>query len=122
MNREKLKAKLRLRKQLHVRRRIRGTLERPRLAVFRSQKHFYAQLVNDDEGRTLATASTLELKDKLPAGKGSTCAAARLVGEALGEKASGKGILKAVFDRRFYRYHGRVKALADGARAKGLQF
>jgi large subunit ribosomal protein L18 len=103
-----------------IRRRVRGTAERPRLAVFRSLKHIYAQLIDDVEGRTLAAASSAE---KSPAtGSGGNVAGAREIGKAIAERAKEKGIRKVVFDRGGYLYHGRVKALADAAREAGLEF
>jgi len=90
----------------------RGTPERPRLSVFRSNAHIHAQLIDDVSGKTLVAASTLELKDK----KGTKLELAREVGKMLAEKAKRAGITVAVFDRGSYRYHGRVKALAEGAR------
>ncbi|MBO8129565.1 MAG: 50S ribosomal protein L18 [Peptococcaceae bacterium] len=110
------------RRRLRVRKKVWGTAERPRLNVFRSLRHIYAQLVDDDRGITLCAASTLspELRDKLASG--SNTEAARAVGELIARKAKDKGIEKVVFDRAGYLYHGRVKALAEGARAAGLQF
>jgi large subunit ribosomal protein L18 len=112
----------RLRRQRHVRKRLSGTAERPRLAVFRSSKHIYAQVINDANGTTLASASTLdpELKGQTP--YGGNKAAATAVGRAVAERAKKAGIDKVCFDRRSYRYHGRVQALADAAREAGLQF
>ncbi|MEW6277371.1 MAG: 50S ribosomal protein L18 [Candidatus Eremiobacterota bacterium] len=103
-----------------VRRTLRGTGERPRLVVYRSLKHVYAQVVDDQSGRTLVAASTLEadLKEE----KGSLKDRARKVGELVASKAVEKGITAVVFDRAGYKYHGRVAALAEGARAKGLLF
>ncbi len=102
-----------------VRRKVRGTPERPRLSVFRSNKDIYAQIVNDEEGRTLASASSL--KDK-KAHDASGIEQARSVGAAIAEMAKAAGIEKVVFDRNGYLYHGRVKALADAAREAGLNF
>lgn len=96
---------------------IRGTKEAPRLTVKRSAKHVYAQLVDDAAGRTLCAASDAEVKDA-----GKPVEVARAVGKAIGEKAKALGITAAVFDRGSYRYHGRVAALADGAREAGLNF
>jgi large subunit ribosomal protein L18 len=108
------------RRKLHIRKRVRGTAQRPRLTVFRSEKHVYAQIIDDDRGATLTSASTLGKGVDLP--KGSNREAARQVGLLLGKKAKEAGIDKVVFDRNGYLYHGRVKALADGAREAGLQF
>ncbi len=101
-----------------IRKHLKGTAERPRLAVFRSQKHIYAQLIDDSTGHTLAAASTVE--------KGlaatDTVDGAKKVGEALAKRATEKGVKAVVFDRGGFRYHGMVASLADGARAAGLEF
>jgi large subunit ribosomal protein L18 len=110
----------RRRRHLRVRRRVRGTPERPRIVVFRSNRHIYAQLVDDVAGRTLAAASSLERE--LRAADGTPRELARRVGEALGRRARERGIEAAVFDRGGYKYHGRVAAVAEGARAAGLRF
>jgi large subunit ribosomal protein L18 len=104
-----------------VREKIRGTEDRPRLVVFRSLKHIYAQVVDDDAGSTLCAASSLEpkLKDKVA---GGNVDGAKAVGEEIGRKAVARNIERVVFDRSGYKYHGRVKALADGAREAGLKF
>lgn len=106
-----------------LRQRVRGTSARPRLAVYKSLNHIYAQVIDDDAGRTLAAASTLdaEVSGALAGGK-STKAAAKAVGEAVADRAKAQGIGKVVFDRGGYIYHGKVKELADAARAKGLDF
>ncbi len=116
------RSEARIRRHKRVRKFISGTAERPRLAVYRSLAEIYAQVIDDGAGRTLAAASTLdrELRDKL-AGKTKT-EQARLVGELVGKRASEKGIRKVVFDRGGFRYIGRVKSLADGARESGLEF
>lgn len=105
-----------------VRNKIVGTPERPRLTVFRSSKHIYAQLVDDLTGTTLASASTRakELRGEVP--YGGNIKAAVLVGQKIAGAAQAKGITKVAFDRGHYRYHGRIKALADAAREGGLQF
>jgi large subunit ribosomal protein L18 len=108
----------RARRHSRVREKIRGSAARPRLAVFRSIEHIYAQLIDDDSGKTLVAASSVEAKDT----KGKKSERAKAVGAALGEKAKAKGIAEAVFDRGGYRYHGRVKALGDAARSAGLRF
>ncbi|MGH6942909.1 MAG: 50S ribosomal protein L18 [Geminicoccaceae bacterium] len=95
---------------------------RPRLSVFRSSKHIYAQLIDDQAGRTLAAASTLEADLRAKIKTGADRGAAEQVGKLLAERAKAAGIEAVVFDRGAYRYHGRVKALADGARAGGLAF
>lgn len=105
-----------------VRRRVFGTRERPRLAVFRSLMHVYAQLVDDVAGETLAAASTLSKEFKAAGKRGRDVDGARLVGEFIAGKALKLGIGTITFDRGGYRFHGRVKALAEGARARGLKF
>jgi large subunit ribosomal protein L18 len=110
------------RRQKRTRNRLHGTAERPRLAVFRSSKHIYAQVINDETGTTLASAGTVEPAIKQQATYGGNKAAAALVGKLLAERAKGAGIDKVCFDRRSYKYHGRVQALADAAREGGLQF
>ena len=116
------KNKIRLKRHLRIRKNLDGTLERPRLNVFRSSKHMYAQLIDDINHNTLVSASTLdeELKGKFK--NGGNVEAAKLVGEAIAKKAVAKGYKSVVFDRSGYLYHGRVKALADSARENGLQF
>jgi large subunit ribosomal protein L18 len=112
----------RLRRQRHVRKRLFGTVERPRLAVFRSSKHIYAQVINDDTGATLASASTLDADVRTEQPYGGNKSAASVVGRLVAERAKQAGIDKICFDRRSYKYHGRVQALADAAREAGLQF
>ena len=111
----------RKRRRFRVRRSLHGTAERPRLTVFRSHKHIYCQLIDDDAGRTLASASTRDrgLRTGKYAGNADAAAA---IGKALAERALAEGISKACFDRGLYQFHGRVKALADAAREAGLQF
>lgn len=101
---------------------IKGTLERPRLSVYRSNEHIYAQIIDDTNSQTLLACSTLDRSIKLNSINGRTCAASHLIGEKLAELSLKKNITKIVFDRGPYLYHGRIKALADGARAGGLQF
>ena len=108
----------RIRRHERVREKVRGSAARPRLAVYRSLTHIYAQLIDDDAGATLAAASSLETKDSAA----KKADRAKAVGAQLGLRAKAKGISEVVFDRGGYRYHGRVKALADGAREGGLQF
>ena len=122
MNQRKIVEVRRLRRQRHVRKRLHGTVERPRLAIFRSSKHIYAQVVNDDNGTTLASASTLDPEIKRDLAYGGNKAAASVVGKLVAERAKQAGIDKICFDRRSYKYHGRVQALADAAREAGLQF
>lgn len=109
----------RLHRHKRVRGKISGTSERPRLNVFRSGNNIYAQVIDDSKGVTLVSASSLE---KSFEGKGNNVEAAQQVGKALGQRAKDKGIDTVVFDRGGYLYHGRVKALADGAREAGLTF
>src|SRR5580704_7846752 len=122
MDHQKAKLRRQLRRRQHVRRSITGTSERPRLSVFRSSKHIYAQLIDDLTGVTLAaaTSNSPDLRPTMP--YGGNVKAAVVVGKKLAEAAKAKGITKAAFDRGHYRYHGRVKALADAAREGGLQF
>jgi large subunit ribosomal protein L18 len=122
MNDQKLKLKRRLRRRHHVRRKITGTPQRPRLSVFRSSKHIYAQLIDDLTGSTLAAASSVAPDVREALKYGGNVKAAQAVGKKLAEAAKEKGIAKAAFDRGHYRYPGRIKALADAARAGGLQF
>ena len=110
------------RRQLRVRRKLYGTAERPRLAVFRSSKHIYAQIIDDSAGRTLLSASTREQDVRSKVKSGGNKQAAELVGQRLGRKALEQGITKVAFDRRHYRFHGRVQVLADAVRKAGLQF
>lgn len=118
------KQRLLARKRRHrrVRKKIFGTAERPRLNVFRSLRHVYAQIIDDEQGYTLVAVSTLEegLRDDLAELDKSS--QAKVVGKALAERAQAKGIRQVVFDRGGYKYHGRVKALADGVREGGLEF
>jgi large subunit ribosomal protein L18 len=109
----------RLRIHRRIRKKIRGTVERPRLAVFRSLKHIYAQIVDDRAGRTLAAASS---KEKGAVVRGGNIAGAKEVGRLIAERAKARGITRVVFDRGGYLYHGRVKALAEAAREAGLEF
>lgn len=105
-----------------MRKHLRGTAERPRLCVFRSARHTYAQLVDDDAGRTLAAAGSHE-RGLLPEGSSrSNAAAATAVGKAIGERAKAAGVTQVVFDRGGYLYHGRVRAVAEAAREAGLEF
>jgi large subunit ribosomal protein L18 len=110
-----------IRNRIHqrIRRKLAGTPERPRLAVFRSVAHIYAQVIDDSAGRTLVAASSV---DKGVRTKGGNVAAAKAIGKLVAERAKEKGIARVVFDRGGYQYHGRVKALADAARAAGLEF
>jgi len=102
--------------------RIIGTEERPRLSVYRSLKHIYAQIIDDYAGKTLASVSTLEKEVKKKIKRGSNLAAAKVIGEVISQKALKQGIKKVVFDRGGRLYHGRVKTVAEAARAGGLEF
>jgi large subunit ribosomal protein L18 len=113
------KKQIRSRVHKRLRKKLGGTAERPRLAVFRSVAHIYAQVIDDAAGRTLASASST---DKAGKTNGGNVAAAKTIGKLLAERAKEKGVTKVVFDRGGYPYHGRVKALADAARAAGLEF
>lgn len=118
--RKKTTVDARRRRHLRIRKRVSGTPERPRLAVFRSLAHIYAQVIDDTVGRTLAAASDLE--PALRGVQGTKTERAKRVGALIGERARAVGITKVVFDRGGHQYHGRVKALADAARAAGLEF
>jgi len=111
---------VRVRIHTRIRLKLRGSQERPRLAVFRSLKHIYAQVIDDREGRTLVAASSGEKNSAV--GSGGNLAGAKQVGKLIAERAKSKGIDKVVFDRGGYLYHGRIKALADAAREAGLEF
>ena len=117
------RAEARSKRKQRVRKKIRGTSERPRLCVFRSSKHVYAQIIDDLGGRTLMTVSSLS-KDLGPkiGGKGGNKEGAALVGAAIADLAIKKGVKKVVFDRNGFLYHGRVQALSEGAREHGLEF
>lgn len=116
------KNKVRLRKHLRVRKKIQGSAERPRLNVFRSLNHIYAQVINDNEGKTLVSASTLDTAVKSQVKNGGNKDAAKAVGKLVAVRAKEAGISEVVFDRGGYLYHGRVKELAEAAREEGLQF
>ncbi len=111
---------IRLRVHERIRSRVQGTPERPRLAVFRSLKHIYAQVIDDAHGRTLAAAGTAEKNSAVASG--GNVAGAKEIGKLIAERAKAKGITKVVFDRGGFMYHGRIKALADAAREAGLEF
>lgn len=113
------RVRLRTRRRRRIRKKIRGTAERPRLSIFRSNMHIYAQIIDDDRGHTLVQASSRELDIK---GSSKTIEVASAVGKLLAERAKSSGIEKVAFDRGGYLYHGRVRALADGAREAGLGF
>ncbi|MGB9867169.1 MAG: 50S ribosomal protein L18 [Bacillota bacterium] len=112
----------RKRRHLRVRKKVSGTPTRPRLCVFRSLKHIYAQIIDDQAGHTLCAAGSLDPELRSQLKNGGNIEAAKKVGELIAKRALEKGITKVVFDRGGYLYHGRVKALADAARAAGLEF
>jgi large subunit ribosomal protein L18 len=112
------------RRRIHerVRTRVAGTTERPRLCVYRSLGHIYTQVIDDRTGQTLASASSVDKETKKNLKGGGNIAAAKVIGKAIADRAKAAGVTKVVFDRGGYKYHGRVKALADAAREAGLQF
>jgi large subunit ribosomal protein L18 len=112
------------RRRVHsrVRQRVTGTPERPRLCVYRSLGHIYAQVIDDRNGRTLVSASSVDKESKKNLKGGGNIASAKAVGKFIADRAKAAGVSKVVFDRGGYKYHGRVKALADAAREAGLQF
>lgn len=116
------KNKSRIRRHLRVRKTVIGTAERPRLNVFRSSKHIYAQIIDDTKAVTIVSASTMDKDSKSENGKGGNTEAASKIGELIAKRAKDAGITQVVFDRGGYLYHGRVKALAEAARENGLQF
>ncbi len=118
----KRKSERRIRRKRHIRHHVNGSPARPRLSIYKSLAHMYAQLIDDVAGRTLCAASTQEKELKAaPAGTGN-CKAAEAVGLVLAERAKAAGITKVVFDRNGFKFHGRVKSLAEGARKGGLEF
>ncbi len=120
MNRITSRVKRQVRRSRSVRKRIFGVPSRPRLTITRTGKHMYAQLIDDTSSRTLCASSTIEKGSRL--GTGNNCTAAKEIGTRIAEKAKSAGVSSVVFDRNGYRFHGRVKALADGAREGGLKF
>jgi large subunit ribosomal protein L18 len=121
-DKNKLKAKRLQRRKYGIRKSIFGSVERPRLSVFRSDKHIYAQIINDFEGKTLVAASSISAEVRGDLKNGGNIEAAKRVGKAIAAKATAAGITAVAFDRGGNRYHGRIKALADAAREGGLQF
>ena len=117
-----LKKKARLKRKKRIRKHLVGTQERPRLNVFRSSKHIYAQIIDDEQGHTLVAASSLEKVVKEQPEFENKVAAAGFIGKLIGERAIKKGLKKVVFDRGGFLFHGRVKAVSDGAREAGLDF
>jgi large subunit ribosomal protein L18 len=123
MESTRLKLHRRVRRKRHVRKKVFGSPERPRLTVFRSLQHIYCQIIDDASGHTIAASSTLRLRQKgVQFPSGGNKAAAELVGRDIAEQAKAKGVTRIVFDRDGFRYHGRVKALAEAARKSGLVF
>lgn len=118
MEKNRLKTLRRTRRRTGIRKRLRGTPDKPRLSIFRSAKHTYAQVIDDLNGKTLASASTVQTKTK----NGGNVESAKAVGAAVAEAAKAAGVSEVAFDRNGFRYHGRVKALADAAREGGLKF
>lgn len=116
------KKELRIKRKVRIRKKIFGTEGQPRLCVFRSSKHIYAQIINDATGQTLAAASTLSKEIQADPEKKSKTETASSVGKLIAERAIEKGIKKVVFDRNGFLYHGRIKAISDGAREAGLDF
>ena len=116
------KKQARLKRKLRIRKKLSGTPERPRLCVFRSAKHIYAQIIDDSKGLTMVAISTLDPAVKVLDKFDNKVAKALVIGKLLGEKAVNMGIKKVVFDRNGFMYHGRVKAVSDGAREAGLDF
>lgn len=116
------KNKARLKRHLRVRKKVEGTAERPRLNVYRSEKHIYAQLIDDVAGVTLASASTMDKELASEINNGGNVESARKVGALIAKRGQAKGVKVVVFDRGGYLYHGRIQALADAAREAGLEF
>ncbi len=122
MDHIKEKLRKRTRRHLRTRRKVIGTSERPRLSVYRSLKHIYCQIINDIEGKTLASASTQSPDIRSQVQYGGNVKAAEIVGKKIAEEAKSKGISTVVFDKGGYKYHGRIKALAESARKHNLSF
>ena len=122
MDHVKEKLRKRTRRHLRIRRKVIGTAERPRLSVYRSLKHIYCQIINDIEGRTLVAVSTQSPDVRTQIKYGGNVVAAEIVGKKIAEEAKSKGITKVVFDKGGYKYHGRIKALAEAARKYNLSF
>jgi len=117
-----IRQQARLKRKKRIRKKIYGTTERPRLSVFRSSRHIYAQIIDDTAGRTIVAASTVDQQTKDAPKFKNKVAAANFVGKIVGERALNQGIKKVVFDRNGFLYHGRVKSLSEGARKTGLVF
>jgi len=121
MPRYRTRQERRWRRHRRIRKKVQGTAERPRIAVFRSLRHIYAQAIDDERGHTLAAASTLEKIFRAEGRRNATVELARRVGELLAERLMARGIRQAVFDRGGFRFHGQVRAVCEGLRAKGVQ-
>lgn len=119
---KKTRSEMRKRRHIRVRKKVAGTSERPRLNIFRSLNQIYAQVIDDNSGRTVVSVSTLDSKVKTKAKSLTKTEQAKLVGEEIAKRAKKAGIKEVIFDRGGYKYHGRVKALADAAREAGLEF
>jgi len=117
-----IRQQARLKRKKRIRKKISGTLQRPRLSVFRSSRHIYAQVVDDAAGQTLAAASTMDKEAKSWPKFDNKVETAKFVGKLVGERTLGKGIKEVVFDRNGFLYHGRIKSLSEGAREAGLVF
>ena len=122
MPKDRQSREFRIVRHIRVRKKVRGVPDRPRLCVFRSLRHIYAQIIDDTNGHTLIAASSLEAADTKGAAAQSKLAASQAVGKLVAERATSKGITRVVFDRGGYKYHGRVKALAESSRESGLEF
>ena len=122
MGNTSLKLKARLKRKKRIRKNIFGNQDRPRLSVFRSSKHIYAQIIDDTQGTTLVSASTLDSEFKDQKAEGKKVEIAKSIGNLIGKRALDKGITKVVLDRNGFLYHGRIKSLSDGAREAGLNF
>lgn len=122
MKKEVLKQNRRRRRKRGIRKQLTGTADQPRLSAYRSARHIYAQIIDDDAGLTLVSASTRSDKLAVEVANGGNAEAAKMVGKTLADKALSLGITKVSFDRNGYKFHGRVKALADAAREAGLKF
>jgi large subunit ribosomal protein L18 len=122
MDHSRTKYRQRIRRQYRVRKPLHGTAERPRLSVFRTSKHIYAQVIDDTTGKTVVSASSVDREIRGSVGFGGNKQAAEAIGKAVAERARAAGVSKVCFDRGSYKYHGRVAALADAARAAGLEF
>jgi large subunit ribosomal protein L18 len=122
MGATELKRQARIKRRRRIRKRVKGTSGRPRLCVFRSAKHIYAQIIDDNSGLTLVSASSTEAEVRQQDSFESKVALATFIGKQVGQRAQEKGIKKVVFDRNGFLYHGRVKAVSEGARESGLEF